>query len=349
MKIPLRYSLVLALAVGFTTTSVFASVDIDWVVIGNTGNAAQSAANRTHGESGGDGLGSVAHTYRIARNETTIADYVQFLNAAAASDPHGLYSPNMELDTFTSGISRSGSEGSYTYAAIGSAARPMAHVSWFDAARFANWLHHDQPSGALAVGLIEGGAYTLNGATSGLITKNADAKVWIPTENEWYKAAYYDPNHMSGAGGYWLHANQNNSMTSNNPSDPGAANYYNGVFAVSQSGTPSLQNYLTDVGAYGADSASFYGINDMAGNLWEWNDLEWVNDFRGLRGGVWYNGYDLGGSSEDLASQSRWSGSPDSEGDWTFRLAGVPEPTSLILTALAGCAFVLRRNRSFAQ
>lgn len=191
MKIPRRNSYVLAFAVGLSSSSLQASVEIDWVVIGNTGNAAQSAANRAHNESGGDGLGAVAHTYRIARNETTIADYVQFLNAAASSDPYGLYSPNMELDTFTSGISRSGSDGSYTYAAIGSAARPIAHVSWFDAARFANWLHHDQPSGALAVGLIEVGAYTLNGATSGVITKNADAKVWIPTESEWYNTKIF--------------------------------------------------------------------------------------------------------------------------------------------------------------
>jgi formylglycine-generating enzyme len=115
------------------------------------------------------------------------------------------------------GITRSGSSGSYTYSVIGSGDRPITYVSWFDAARFANWLHNGQPTGAQDASTTEDGAYTLNGATSGTApAKNVGATVWIPTENEWFKAAYYDPTHMSGAGGYWLHANQSNSMTSNN-------------------------------------------------------------------------------------------------------------------------------------
>ena len=76
----------------------------------------------------------------------------------------------------------------------GSGNKPITFVSWFDAARFCNWLHNGQPSGAQNAATTEDGAYTLNGATSGVaISKNATAKVWIPSENEWYKAAYYDP------------------------------------------------------------------------------------------------------------------------------------------------------------
>lgn len=343
-----KLNLCLAFSINLFASSAFASVAVDWVVIGNVGNAAQSSANRTHGAAGamvGDGVGSVAHTYRIARNETTIADYVQFLNATAASDPFGLYNPAMSQDVVTSGISRNGNDGSYTYTAIGSAARPIAYVGWYDAARFANWLHHDQPSGPLAVGLIENGAYTLNGATSGVILKNADARVWIPTENEWYKAAYYDPTHMNGAGGYWLHANQSNTMVSNSPSDPGAANFYDGDFAVTLNSNITSQNHLTDVGAYGPDSASFYGINDMGGNLWEWNDLIARDSngvetgFRGIFGGAWFN------TADGIDSTQLFSASPDSEADWTIRLASIPEPTSALLFALAGCIATFRRKR----
>ena len=73
-----------------------AVVTIDWVTIGDPGNAAQSAANRTHSfGSGGDGSGAVDYVYRISRNETTIAQYTAFLNAVATTDPYGFYNTSM--------------------------------------------------------------------------------------------------------------------------------------------------------------------------------------------------------------------------------------------------------------
>jgi formylglycine-generating enzyme required for sulfatase activity len=267
----------------------FAAVNIDWVTIGDPGIAAQSAANRTHSfGSGGDGYGAVDYTYRIARTETTLSQYATFLNAVASTDTYGLYNTNMSSSTYLGSlITRSGTSGSYTYAvASGRDSLPVAWVSWFDAARFANWLHNDQPTGAQNASTTEDGAYTLNGATSGIIAKNVGATVWIPSENEWFKAAYYDPTHMSGAGGYWLHANQSNSMTTNTIGAAGAANFNDGDFV--GSGTSSLPsgNALTDLGVYGADSQSYYGIDDMAGNVWEWN--EGVRGAsRVIRGGAW--------------------------------------------------------------
>jgi formylglycine-generating enzyme required for sulfatase activity len=70
--------------------------------------------------------------------------------------------------------------------------KPVNYVSWYDAARFTNWLHNGQGAGS-----TETGAYTLSGNT-GIITKNVGATVWLPSEDEWCKAAYYQP---SGAGG----------------------------------------------------------------------------------------------------------------------------------------------------
>jgi hypothetical protein len=82
--------------------------------------------------------------------------------------------------------------------------KPVNYVSWYDAARFTNWLHNGQGSGS-----TETGAYTLSGNT-GIITKNVSATVWLPSEDEWYKAAYYDPS-KGGTGGYWLHATQSDT------------------------------------------------------------------------------------------------------------------------------------------
>jgi formylglycine-generating enzyme len=333
MKHPLASSLVMALA----TASASAAVSIDWVTIGDPGNAVQSAANRTHAFGfGGDGYGAVAGTYRIDRNETTIMDYTEFLNAVAATDTYSLYNASMGTDGNIAGINRSGSSGSYTYSVTGSGARPITYVSWFDAARYTNWLHNGQGAGS-----TETGAYTLvGGQTSGTApAKNVGATVWIPTENEWYKAAYYDPT-KGASGGYWLHGNRSDSMTTNTIGAAGAANYFDGTdYAVNQSGSYSgSENYLTDAGAYGAGSQSFYGLNDVAGNVYEWNDLDAESSV--LRGGSW----DV--FEDNLRSSDRLGSDPSYESNVVgFRVASVPEPSSILLTMLFTAAIAVRRKR----
>ncbi|MBN8459515.1 MAG: SUMF1/EgtB/PvdO family nonheme iron enzyme [Verrucomicrobia bacterium] len=314
-----------------------AAVSIDWVTIGDPGNAAQSAANRTHFfGSGGDSYGAVADTFRMSRNETTIAQYAAFLNAKASSDPYGLWNSSMASDRHFAGITRSGTSGSYTYSVTGSGLRPITYVSWFDAARYTNWINNGQGSGD-----TETGAYTLvGGQISGTApARNVGATVWIPTENEWFKAAYYDPTHISGAGGYWLHANQSNSMTSNNMTHAGAANYHDGNQAIAENGLPSI---LSDVGAYGQDSQNYYLLSDMAGNVMEWNDLLAESGaLRGVRGGYW-NMNEIGQQSD---YRLEWSTSFEFNG-LGFRLAAaIPEPSSLVLSLLASGAFLTRRRR----
>lgn len=321
-----------------------AAVNIDWVTISDAGNAAQSAANRTHSSFNGDGLGSVAYTYRMSRNETTISQYVTFLNAVATTDPYNLYNPSMASDGNIAGISRSGSSGNYNYSVNGSGDRPITYVSWFDAARFANWMHNGQQTGGGAALTAETGAYTLSGAISGTApARNVGATVWIPTENEWFKAAYYDPT-KGGSGGYWLHANQSDSMTSNDFSVAGAANFRAGDYATTPGNNTysSSQNYLTDVGAYGTDSQNYYGMNDMAGNAMEWNDVDGAaSSYRGLRQGVWFH------SEIELRSSSNSGDSASNEQVFHgFRLAAaaIPEPATGLL-AFIGLFPLLSRRR----
>jgi formylglycine-generating enzyme required for sulfatase activity len=184
----------------------------------------------------------------------------------------------MATDLNVAGITQTGSSGGFSYAVSGpsgvtpagansSSNRPIAYVSWFDAARFANWMHNGATNGAST----ETGAYTLNGATSGIFMKNVDARWWIPTLDEWYKAAYY----MGGGSnaGYRHGISGNNIGGASNQ-----ANHDNGVYSVTQSQSyrwggiiSSTQNYLTDVGAF-SNSASAYGTYDQRGNLAEWND-----------------------------------------------------------------------------
>lgn len=326
LKIPF---LSLAVLAGVTlVTPAIAAVNIDYVTVGNAGNAADAATGSLYG--------AVAYAYNIAKNETTISQYAAFLNAVAKTDTYSLYSTGM-TDSYINGISRSGSSGSYTYTVNpGSGNKPITYVSWFDAARFTNWLHNGQPGGAQDAASTEDGAYTLLGAMSGIIAKNGGAKAWIPSENEWYKAAYYDPNKGGvGVGGYWSLATQSNTLAGNTAGVANSANYDDGDYV----GYPGMA--LTDVGAYGMNSDSAYGTNDQAGNVWEWNDSVISSSSRGLRGGSWGDG-EVG-----LRASARIAYDPAFEDDnlMGFRVASVPEPTSFVLTMLAGGAMLARRKR----
>ena len=164
--------------------------------------------------------------------------------------------------------------------------------------------------------------------------------MYIPSENEWYKAAYYDPNKGgAGVGGYWLQATKSDTLAGNTIGVANSANYYDGDFA----GDPNYAAY-TDVGAYGMNSQSAYGTNDQAGNAYEWNDAVLTGSKRGVRGGNFSSGYF--GSDIDLDASYRRSYVPSTEEFGIgFRVASVPEPTSLVLTMLAGSVMLTRRKR----
>ena len=312
-------------------TPASATVNIDSVNIGNAGNGADPATGSLYG--------AVAYEYKIAKNETTVSQYAEFLNAVAATDTYGLYSSNMAR-SFINGITQNGSSGSYTYSvAAGSGNKPITYVSWFDSARFCNWMHNGQPVGVQDALTTEDGAYTLLGALSGVgYTVQAGARMWIPSEDEWYKAAYYDPTKNDGTGGYWLQATQSDTLAGNTVGVADSANYYDGDYVGSGSSTFPMSGVLTEGGAYGVNSESYYGTNDQSGNVWEWNDVV-TGSMRRLRGGSW----DF--EENTLASSYPVSGTPSGEFNFVgLRVASVPEPSALVMMMLASGLLLTRRK-----
>ena len=249
-------SLLAALSVFVLGTSVtHAAVTFDWATVGDAGNAADPLNSGSV-----PGIGSVADSYQIATKEVNLIQYTEFLNAVAATDLNGLYNPSMASDGNSAGITRSGSSGSYTYSVIGSGLRPVTYVSWSDSARFVNWLQNGQGAGS-----TETGVYDMSLTTP---VRSGSASFWIPSENEWYKAAYFQPVAQGGdTDSYWLYPTQSNTAPGNEIG-PGAnqANFRDGDFATTPGNNTysSSQNYLTDGGAF-IDSASYYGTYDQGG------------------------------------------------------------------------------------
>src|SRR5262249_45833085 len=98
------------------------AVDIDWVHVGDVGNAPDAATGNLYG--------AVGYAYNIAKYDVTVGQYTDFLNAVAADDTYGLYNPSMTTNLNIAGIARSGSPGSYSYSVIGSANHPITYVNW---------------------------------------------------------------------------------------------------------------------------------------------------------------------------------------------------------------------------
>ncbi len=330
-----KTSLLLALALALNFNLPAALLTIDTVTVGDAGNAADTTT-----------YGAVADVFALGKYEVTIGQYTTFLNAVAATDTYSLYNPGMTTDQNIAGITRTGSSGSFSYSAAGSGNRPITFVSWFDAARFANWMNNGATNGAST----ETGAYTLNGATSGVsFTKNAGATWWIPSEDEWYKAAYYKGGGTNA--GYWDYPTQNDSAPGNVVGGAtNQANYNNGVYSVTQSASySSTQNYLTDAGAF-SSSASAYDTFDQGGNVIEWNDAV-TGSNRVIRGGSW----NFAGTF--LPSSHRNGVDPTVEDGYVgFRVASapaapIPEPGTWAALAIfaGGAAYAGWRRRQRAK
>lgn len=257
--------------------------DIDFVTIGNPGNADDTTGNP-------DPAGEVDYTYRIGQFEIS----EDMVNKANAEGGLGLTHDNRGAN------------------------KPASSISWFEAAQFVNWLNID--SGSTEAYKFNGSSFELwvpadAGYNSDNLYRNSNAKYFLPSMDEWYKAAYFDPN----SGVYFDYPTGSNSVPDG--IDFAGDTTFDAVFF--DGGSKPAPNDITDVGVL-----SPYGTAGQGGNVneWEETDFDLVNDSsssaRGGRGGDW-------ASSGGLLSSVRGDVVPTVEDRAIgFRVASVSDPSA---------------------
>ena len=328
------------------------TISMPYVTVGNPGNAGDPATASASGT-----FGSVSYTYDIGEYDVTYSQYCTFLNDV---DPTGsnnlaLFAPGgfltLGIADAEDGISLNlGAANGEKYSVIsGFASMPVVDVDYWSTLRFVNWMNNGEGNAS-----TETGAYTLIGGNtdrygtpsnaSSLLANpqhNAGATVWLPNENEWYKAAYYD-----GANGtYSTYATQSNTAPGNIiGSGSNEANYYtgNGYSVTLSTSYSSGTNYLTAVGSF-SGSASYYGTYDQSGDVYNWEATTVGSQYPVIRGGGW------GDPGTLYVSSSFWSSTDPTDGNVGigFRVASVPEPNSIMLMLAGVAGLALMRGKPF--
>ena len=260
----------------FTTVAV----TIDWATVDDAGNVADHDT----------GLGAVPYDYRIGKFEITATQYAEFLNAVAKEDTNHLYSELEDANWLARTIDRFGEPGNYVYRPVADATNwPVNYTNFWEAARFANWMHNGQPVGLQDENTTEDGAYTLTpeSIANNSVTRNPNARFFLPSEDEWYKAAYYKGGSLDA--GYWNYPTQHDHepLRTEPSGEPNSANYGGAVSVLRFGlvGGPAP----TDVGSY-HNTVGPYGTFDQAGNVWETTETvdEAYPDARLVKGGSFF-------------------------------------------------------------
>jgi hypothetical protein len=301
--------------------------DIEFVAIGNPGNLPDTTGIPNP-------AGTVLYPYRMGKYEISREMITK------ANTDGGLAIPLANIPI------------------VNGANRPATGPSWNEAARFVNWLNASTGSMPAYKFALQPGevGYSANanillwdasddGYNPNNLYRNSLARYFLPSADEWYKAAYYDPSANGGAGGYW------NFATGSDTAPTAVASGTAGGTAVyGQPPTPSATG-PADITLAGGLSP--YGTMGQGGNVdeWEETDFDLVNgptgsSARAYRGGSWDE------NSSILSSSFRTNENPSSIGRFSigFRVAStsepiVPEPCSMLMGALASVGLLLRRSR----
>jgi len=247
--------------------------DFNFITIGDVGNAAYDGFDR---DGHVIGRGSVDYEFRMARTEVTTAQYVEFLNGLldAGLDPNLAGAPLYMGGGFNFNTGRWQSN-------PGGEMLPVAGVAWRDAAIYMNWLHNGKTN---TIESFSSGAYdvsTFNDSApfTDQTTRSPGAKYWLPSLDEWTKAAHWDPDKDGlGLGGWWQY--NDSSDTQPVPGMPGEGETSAGLqigdnlaFSIPLESYPETQTPwgLLDTSGGGGEFTEEWLRGDFVNRIWQGN------------------------------------------------------------------------------
>ena len=300
---------------GGGTTNEFT---VDFVSISQTNNAADTT-----------GYGAVPYNYRVGTYEISQLQITKATQVGMANVSAGAWTNN----------------------------QPAANLSWYEAAAFVNFLNTNSGktaaydltySGSWSMALWSSDQAWTAGGTN--LYRNKDAYYFLPSENEWYKAAYYN---AAGTNYFLFPSAASGGVSGLGPSfgmsgrpiavasgtNAGTA-VYNGSATIPAITNPAIVD--------NAGGLSAYGTMGQGGNVWEWTESAYdglnnsPSEQRTVRGGSWDSG------ERHLRSPLRENVDPTVERDsYGFRVASVPEPsTGLLVLMGAGALYLWKRRKS---
>lgn len=318
---------------------------IDFVTVRAPGNAPWPGGG-TPDTNGNRGRGRVDYDYRIGKYEVTTAQWVDFFNAAF-DRPTTDRIPFLRPPTFWGASTDTPTTpgGQRWKATPGTEMLPVGNISWRMAAIYCNWLTNGKSlqRGAFLTGAYEVSTFGYAGISfTDQRVRSTGATYFLPTVDEWIKAAHYDPNKFGqDQGGWWLYPHKSDS-----PIIPGPPPSQGGT-GQSNSGD-GIPNWLSiPLGAY-TNVVSPWGLYDASGGSREWLETYIEDPFgsglnaRLLDGTSRFSGNTNGDSVWSSASEG-----PDVElFSYGFRIAAVvPTPATGTMIALAMGAFSRQRTR----
>jgi len=276
---------------GGGTTNEFT---VDFVNIGNAGNAADTTT-----------YGAVPYEYRASIYEISQDAITKATASGMANVTAGAWTGN----------------------------QPAATINWYEAAAFVNFLNTNSGKTA-AYNLTFSGSWSMAlwsseqawtaGGTN--LYRNKNTFYFLPSENEWYKAAYYN----AAGSNYFLYPTASSSVPTPVASGTNAGSaVYDSVASV-----PAIVD--------SAGGLSPYGTMGQGGNVFEWTESAFAgtnsssSEGRAIRGGYW------SGPGLSLRSSYRLLNDPTVEFNGSgFRVASVPEPSTYALLLMAGAGWLL--------
>ena len=302
------------------------------------------------------GFSALADTFGSASSQFTI-DFVEI--GSPGNPGHQLGKPlyagavgyNYRMGTYevnTSMVSIANALGGLGLDYTGrSANKPATDITWNEAARFVNWLNTSTGNAPAYKFTAQPGdsGYSANanislwqigeaGYDSANPFRNAGSRYFLPSSDEWYKAAYYNP--VTGRYATYPNGSSDEPTPISAGTNANTAVYNNGPF-----------DEPADIN--NAGSLSPFGTMAQGGNVAEWQESTYysydTNDdsSRSLRGGAWSS------ANIYLSGASRMMASPTyTDAGIGFRVASIPEPGTTALV-VAGCLVIFSTRRLLAR